>query len=280
MIAVIAGTGNLPQQACLNLLKQNKPFFVISLFPQDNAASLQSVIKDKAEIFTKEFYKVGKILQFIKEKNTNQILFIGKVDKRNLLKKIKFDWLAIKLLTQMTCKNDNEIMETILLFLKKEGIEVIKQNEILQPLLAPPGILTGNLTPELKENIAFGMQKAIQLSTCNVGQTVVIKDKMVIAAEAIEGTNECIKRGITLGKHDVIICKTAHEKQNKKYDLPTLGPNTLNNLKTGQVKAIAWQSDKTFIAQKEEFIKKATELKITLISIGKDEETWKGLIEI
>jgi len=270
MIAVIAGAGNLPQQACLNLLKQNKLFFVISLFPQDNASSIKNTLANKAEIFTKEFYKIGEILKFIKEKKTKQVFFIGKVDKRNLLRQIKLDWLAIKLLAQMTCKSDNEIMETLLCQLKKEGIDVVEQSNILQPLLVSPGILTGKLTSQLKENIKFGIKKAIQLSACNIGQTVIVKDKMIIAVEAIEGTNECIKRGIHLGKYDVIICKAAHDKQNKKYDLPTLGPNTLKDLNIGQVKAIAWKSDKTFIAQKDEFIKKAQKLNITLVSIGKD----------
>ena len=96
---------------------------------------------------------------------------------------------------------------------------------------------------------------------------ILVKDKMIIAVEAIEGTDECIKRGIELGKKDIVICKTAHNNQNKKYDLPTLGPSSLEQIKKGQVKAIAWHSNKTFIANKEEFIQKANELNITLVAI-------------
>ena len=271
MIAVISGTGSLPQQACFNLLQDNKPFFVISLFPQNNETQIKQTIQNKAEFYAKEFYKAGEILKLLKNKNTKQILFIGKVDKRNLLKQIKLDWLTIKLLAQLTYKNDKDIMETLLSYLKKEGFEVIKQSDVLHPLFVEPGVLSGNLDSKLKEEINFGMQKAEHLSVCDIGQTVIIKDQMIIAVEAIEGTNECIKRGITLGKKELIICKTAHKNQSKKYDLPTLGPETLKNINEGEIKAIAWKSNKTFISEKYEFIRKAKELNITLISIGKDE---------
>lgn len=202
----------------------------------------------------------------MKEQKTKNVLFIGKVEKSSLLKHIKLDWLAVKLLASTACKSDKSIMEALVNKLEKENIQVIRQDEVLSPLFIKPGILCGKVTKEIEEDINFGLKMANDISCCNIGQTVVVKDKMILAVEAIEGTDECIKRGVELGKQNVIICKTAHENQNKKYDLPTLGPNSIKNLKPGDVKAIAWQSDKTFIANKDEFIKIANELGITLVS--------------
>ena len=249
------------------MLHDKKPFFIISLFPEDNAEQLKKTVSGYAEFFTGEFYKVGNILKLLQEKSTKQVLFVGKVDKRNLLKKIKFDWLSIKLLASLACKSDKSIMERLLDELKKYKIEVLRQDEVLKSLLIKPGILAGKITPKVDADIKFGLQAADNISFCDIGQTIVVKDKMVIAVEAIEGTDECINRGIQLGKKEIVICKTAHKNQNKKYDLPTLGPNSLKNLKAGQVKAIAWKSDQTFIADKEEFIKKAKELGIALVSV-------------
>lgn len=267
MIAIIAGTGSLPQEACKNLLQSNKSFFVITLFPEDNLESIKKITQNKIEIFTQEFYKPSKILKLLKEKKTKEVLLIGKVDKRNILKKIKFDWLALKLFASVTCKSDKSIMERILQEFEKNNIKIIHQNEILKTLLVPPGVLTGKLTSQIKEDIDFGLKMAQNISFCDIGQTIVVKDKMILAVEAIEGTDNCIKRGIELGKNDVVICKTAHKNQNKKYDLPTLGPNSLKEIKPGQVKAIAWQSNQTFIAKQEIFIKKAIELGIILVSV-------------
>lgn len=271
MIAIIAGTGNLPVQACKSLIEQNKDFFVISLFPEDNNLELKNIVNNgiynNPEVIEQKFYKASKILKTLKEKKTTHVLFIGKVDKRNLFKNLKFDWLTIKFLASCACKSDKTIMENLLSFLKKEEIEVLSQHEILKNLFLAPGVLTGKLTPEIKENIDYGISLANNISLFDIGQTVVVKDKMVLAVEAIEGTDECIKRGISLGEKNLIICKTAHKNHNKKYDLPTLGPNSLKNLEYGQVKAIAWQSSQTFIENSKEFIKKAETLGITLVSL-------------
>ena len=267
MIAVIAGKGNLAQEACKSLLEQKQAFFVISLFPEDNANKIQNVIQTNAQLFKKEFYKLGEILKLLKSKKTEKVFFIGKVDKSNLLKKIKFDWLAIKMLANLVCKSDKNIMEALLSELKKHNIKVLKQTDILKSLFVSPGVLTGKLTNNIKENIDFGLNAAKNISLCDIGQTVVVKDKMIIAIEAIEGTDSCIARGIQLGKKDIVICKTAHQNQNKKYDYPTLGPDSLNQIQPGQVKVIAWQSDKTFIANKEEFVSLAKKLGITLVSV-------------
>jgi UDP-2,3-diacylglucosamine hydrolase len=267
MIAIIAGTGNLPLEAAKSLIEQNKDFIVICLFPNDNLEKLLKIVENKSKIITQPFYKAGKILKLLKEKNVTEIFFIGKVDKGNLLKNIKLDWLAIKTLAKASTKSDSTLMQAIMDQVENQGFKILKQNEILNNLFVKPGILTGKIAPKLQEDINFGIQTANKLSAIDIGQTVVVKDKMIIAVEAIEGTDSCIKRGIALGQNNVVICKTAHKKQNQKFDLPTLGPKTLEQIKKGQVKAIAWQSDKTFIENKNEFIKKAKELNISLISI-------------
>ncbi len=286
MIAIIAGTGSLPAQACKNLLHKNENFFVISLFPEDNLDELTRVINsctkhsEKPEatstkttskhipIISQPFYKPSQIFKILKDHNTKKVLLIGKVDKRNLLKKVSFDWYGVKFLASVLYKSDTSLMEKIVEEFSKHNIEVIKQDEVLDSLLVKPGILTGKQTPEITRDITFGIEKAIALSQHDIGQTVVVKDNMILSVEAIEGTDECIKRGIELGKTGVVICKAAQKNQNKKFDLPTLGPDSLKNIQKNQVKAIAWLSTHTFIAQQELFVKKAKELGITLISVA------------
>lgn len=272
MIAIIAGTGTLPVEACKSLLKRpleiqaSEPFFVVALFADDNLNDLQQVVQDKAEVISQECYKAGQVLDLLKSKKTTQILFIGKVDKSHLFKKIKFDWLTIKLLSSLIYKSDAAIMERIVKELESHGISILRQDQVLDSLMVKPGILTGKLTENLATDVKMGIETAIKLSQLDIGQTVVVKDQMIMAIEAIEGTDKCIRRGIELGKSGVVVCKAAHQDQNHKYDLPTLGPGSLNNISKGEVAVIAWLHDKTLIAQQEEFIKKANELGITLVS--------------
>lgn len=267
MIAIIAGTGSLPGEVARFLLHAQKPFFVVSLFPEDNLVALQHEIQDRCPIVVQDVYKPSLLLNLLKEKKTTQVVMIGKVDKRALLKKVKLDWLGIKLLASVLYQSDASIMERIVAEFAAHNIEVLKQNEVLSSLLVKPGVLTGVLTLELQADITFGMQLAKQLSGLDVGQTVVVKDRMVLAVEAIEGTDECIQRGISLGKQDVVICKAAQLQQNKKFDLPTLGVATLLPLAAGQVKAIAWDSQHTLISEQSLFIQRAHALGITLVSV-------------
>lgn len=268
MIAIIAGTGNLPIQACNALAANKKDFFVVSLFPENNVDALTQAIPPSTTIVQKPFYKAHTILSILKEHNTSHVLFIGKVDKQNLLKKFKMDWFTVKMLASLATKSDMSIMDKVEKIVEDHGMKVLCQHDVLGGLHVAPGILTGTLTKVMKESIAIGLAVATNLSSSDIGQTVVVKDTMVLAVEAIEGTDACIKRGITLGGKGVIVCKTANAHHNTKFDLPTIGSHTLANITPGQVVAIAWQSHQTLIADKEKFIARAAELGITLVSVG------------
>ena len=90
---------------------------------------------------------------------------------------------------------------------------------------------------------------------------------MILAVEAIEGTDACIRRGIDLGKNNIIVCKAAQKYHNKKFDIPTIGSHTLASIKPGEIAAIAWLSGSTFVADREKFVTRAKQLGITLISV-------------
>lgn len=266
MIALIAGTGHLPLEAAKALLDQKKQFLILSLFPEDNAQLLKDATSGQIEVITQEYYKPGNILSLLQSRKVSHVFFIGKVDKACLFKHLKFDWLAIKLLGSLVCKSDKDIMEALIHELAKHNIGVLRQDEILGGLLVAPGVLTGTLTKELENDIAIGLSAAKAIAHANIGQTVVVKNGVILAVEAIEGTDACIKRGIALGNGGVVVCKAARSDQNKKFDLPTLGPNSLAQFQPGDVAAIAWDSQHTLIANKEEFIQRANQLKIILIS--------------
>jgi len=263
MIAIIAGTGTLPLTACKRLLDDKKDFFVLSLF-EDNYLALVETCNHVAPVFPCEVFKFGQVIKLLEEQKTTHALLIGKVDKTNLLKKFKFDWLAIQYLGSLLTNSDKSLMDKAVQILESHNIKVLNQLDVLANLCAETGVLTGVLTPELEENIAYGMEIAIKISECDIGQTVVVKNKMIVAIEALEGTDECIKRATELVGNGLIICKAIRPKHSTQYDLPTLGTKTLTGIKSKQIAAIAWQADKTFIADLVPFIKKAKELEILL----------------
>lgn len=291
MIAVIAGKGTLPLQACEQLAAQKKDFFVLALFQEvydqfnhhalatahlrdelnntpikNNTNSFSHHKTNALTIIFQPHYKLGALKKILLAHGTKEALFIGKVDKRELFSTLSLDWEAIKFLASLINKSDAAIMEHCIKELAKLSITVLPQDQVLQKLYAPPGILAGTLTPAIEQDIALGMETAEQLSLLGIGQTVVIKNGIVLAVEALEGTDACITRGIALGNEQVVICKTAHKTHNRQYDIPTLGSSSLATITKGSVAAIAWQADRLFIADYQYFIKRAHDLGIALIA--------------
>lgn len=266
MVAIIAGTGSLPVAACQALQNQGKKFCVISLFPDDNAAALKAAAQD-VPVMELMFYRASDILQALLDHKVNEVVMLGKVDKQHFFRNIKMDWLTIKFLAGIAYKNDQAILQKLVDLLAGYNITVLKQHEVLRGHITGPGIITGTITEQLQHNITFGMQVAENISKLDLGQTVVVKDSIVLAIEAIEGTDACIQRGIELGNGGVIICKSAQAAHNPQFDLPTLGSNTLAGLKKGQVCAIAWLATHTLIADYQDFVQAAQALDIALIAV-------------
>ena len=130
MIAVIAGTGSLPTEACKKLVQEGKAFFVICLFPEENQQQLQTVIGQGIELVAEKCFKAGAILRQLQERKTTQVLFIGKVDKNNLLKQLKLDWLALKIMGSLVTRGDKDVMEALLKELASNGMSTIRQDEV------------------------------------------------------------------------------------------------------------------------------------------------------
>ncbi len=268
MIGIIAGTGSLPAQACKKLIEQKELFFIIVLFPLDNKNEIEQICNSSIPIICLTSFKASELIKTLQSFSTTHLFMIGKFDKLLLLKKIKFDWLTLSFLSSLMYKSDARIMQGIVdKFEKEYGIVVLKQDDLLDGLKIAPGVVAGELTQQLQNDILLGIVTAKSLSENDIGQTVIVKNGMVLAVEAIEGTDACIRRGIDLGRTGIVICKAVHPNQNKKFDLPTLGPNTLKPYKSGQIATIAWLSEYTLIAHQEEFIKLAKQKNITLVSL-------------
>jgi DUF1009 family protein len=266
MVGIIAGTGTLPVAACQALRAQNKSFCVISLFPQDNSAALRHAAGN-AIVIEQAFYHASDILSSLRDLEVTHVLMIGKVDKQLLINNIKLDWLAVKLLASLTYKNDQQILQRIVDEFAAYNMTVLRQYDFLPMLMTKPGIITGTLDEKSQCTVQFGMHIAQKTSKLDLGQTIVVKDNMILAIEAIEGTDACIRRGINLGGGNVIICKAAQAEHNPQFDLPTLGSATLNNVQPGEIQIIAWLATHTLIADYDQFIARAQALNITLLAV-------------
>ena len=151
---------------------------------------------------------------------------------------------------------------------EKNGVSVLDQTIFIKNLMIPAGVLGKHKpTKEQMEDVNYGFWLAKEMGKVDVGQSVVIKDKMAMAVEAIEGTDVCIKRGAKLAKKGAVIVKVAKPKQDKRFDIPAIGLKTLKTMRKRRAAVIAVEANETIIVDQAEVIKYADDHDIVIMAV-------------
>ena len=146
------------------------------------------------------------------------------------------------------------------------GIHIVAPTEILREILAPEGHLAGpRLEAAQERDVQLGEEVATLLGRADVGQTVVVKNGHVLALEAVEGTDACIRRGAHLGGPGVVVVKRSKPGQDERFDLPAIGPGTLEVLHAVGGRVLAIEAGKTLLLESDRLLALANQNGITLV---------------
>ena len=261
---LIAGDGHLPIEVARCASENGCKVVCISL-ADDNVKELK---KYCAKVYSCHPGEINKIEQILVDEGVKQLTFIGKVHKRVLLQLHKFDSRAISLLKEAVRLNDDQVMLLAIKELEKLGITVLDQTIFIKNLMIPAGVL-GEVKPtaEQMQDVNYGFWLAKEMGKLDVGQSVVIKDKMIMAVEAIEGTDVCIKRGSKLAKKGACVIKVAKPSQDKRFDIPAIGLRTLKTMKKYKAALVAVEAGETIIVNQKEVIEYANKHNIVIMAV-------------
>jgi len=261
---LIAGDGSLPVHMAKYASENGFEVVCISL-AKDNVRQLK---KYCSKVYSCHPGEINKIEKIFKDEQIKQLTFLGKVHKRVLLQLHKFDKKAIELIKASVRLNDDQVMMMIVEEFEKIGVKVLDQTIFIKNLMIPSGVL-GKIKPskEQLEDVNYGFWLAKEMGKIDVGQSVVIKDKMIMAVEAIEGTDKCIKRGAKLAKNGAVVVKVAKPQQDKRFDIPAIGLRTLKTMKRYNANLIAVEANETIIVDSDEVIKFANENNIVVMAV-------------
>ena len=166
-----------------------------------------------------------------------------------------------------TIFHDDDILRAVATELAREGIEIVSSTTYLPELIAPPGSLTRRRPNKAEnEDIYFGWEVAKELGRMDIGQCVVVRSKTVLALEAIDGTDETILRGGRLAKKNAVVVKVSKPNQDLRFDVPSVGLNTVRVMSEVKASALAVEAGKTLMFEKSEMIKYANRAGIAIIS--------------
>jgi DUF1009 family protein len=268
-IGLVVGSGNLPISILDECKKKNiRPFLILlkTFVNYENYKDYENI--------SLNFGDVGKAISFFKKNNVKKIMFAGGVKKPNLktiIPDFKGFFLLIKLLKSKIF-GDDTILKIVIDFFEKEGFELIPIDNFVEDIKLEVGIAGKFNLPEkdYQMDIDLGVRVLQQIGDLDIGQSVIIQNGMVIGIECIEGTKELIERCGKLkykkGRKPILV-KIKKTNQTRKIDLPTIGEETIKQLKNVDFAGIAIEAKNTLVINKNETIKIADENKIFLIGL-------------
>ena len=268
-LALISGEGKLP--ALLAQSAKERGYRVVAMALSESAQAIVSPFADKTILVAPG--QIGRNLSLAKKEGCDKVVFVGKVPKLNFLRNLhKLDWMAVKELSKLPNFNDDTIQFAVGDIMEAHGINVLTKSEFLRHLFPEVGAITKTEpTPEQYADIDFGMRAAREIARMDIGQTVVVKDKMILAVEAIEGTDEAVKRAVKLARGPIVVCKVSKPNQDQRFDIPTVGMTTLNSMRGVDEKhpgcgVMAVEARETLVVERDEMIKYAEANGISIVS--------------
>jgi hypothetical protein len=243
-LGLIAGKGRLPALFIAEASARGLEVAVVT-FDKESRDTLSLLAPNVKMV---GLGQAGALIKAFKEAGAVEITMLGKVDKRALFKNPKFDLRAVSVLKNLDFQNDDAVMSAIVLELEKEGFKVVNQVEFMKKHMPGAGHLAGR-RPDERElaDIEFGMRMARGIAALDIGQTVVVKDRAVVAVEAIEGTDEAIERGGRIAGPGAVVCKVSKPSQDSRFDIPTVGPGTVEIMAAHGASALAIEAGVTLV---------------------------------
>ena len=268
-IGLIAGTGSLAVEFARGARENGYEIVAVALSP--GACEFpENIVTTSIQVSPAQ---PKKILAFLKTEGVRRVGFAGKVEKNLLFQGLKFDLEALRFIYRAKNMADVTIMDAIIEFAEKNDLEIIPQTEFLGHLLAPEGTLgKKNLNDSDLDEVRYAFRMAREVARLDIGQTIVVKKGAVIAVEAIEGTDETIRRGCALAGKGAIVCKVARPDQDPRYDIPAVGPGTLQAAREGGASALIVEAGATFLVDKDTLVRDANAAGIILAGWRSDEE--------
>ena len=213
--------------------------------------------------------QLGRILKFFKHEGVREAIMAGKITKTNVFRgDVRPDLEMIKVLAKTKNHSDDSLLGGIADHLNAKGIKLLDSTAFLtEEALPKKGILTTR-KPSKKDwaDIEFGWKIAKEIGRLDIGQTVVVKNQAILAVEAIEGTDEAILRGGALGNNSVTVVKVAKPNQDMRFDVPTVGLETLKAMAKAGVNVLAFEAGKTIVLERRRFIEQANKNKMVIVA--------------
>jgi DUF1009 family protein len=227
--------------------------------------------------------QIGSAVEFFRRHGVTRATMAGKIHKTKLFGRHAWrrhlpDLVALvtfwpHFVSRRRDNRDDSLLAAIAAAFDGRGVRICPATDFAPELLADGGVLTGRpLSAAEEADVAFGWRLAKELGRLDIGQTVVVKNRAPLALEAIEGTDECIRRaGRVCASGGMVVVKVAKPRQDLRFDMPTIGIGTLQSLRAAGASVLAVEAGRTILVDPAELADFARRSGITIVSLFDDD---------
>jgi len=274
-IGLLAGWGRFPIIVAEALRRQGYRVYCLGI--KDHAdPRLRELSHDYAEV---GIARLGAQIRYFRRNGVRRATMAGKLHKvvmfrpYYILKHLP-DWRCMRkfyphFLTRTKDRNDDTILSSVVEAYAEDGITFAPATDFAPELLVRAGVLAGRLSGAIRRDVEYGWRLAKEIGRLDIGQTVAVKGRAVIAVEAVEGTDECIRRAgrlCTAGGFTIV--KVAKPQQDMRFDVPTIGTRTLETLIQAGGRALAVEAGRTILLDEPQVLALAARHRVTLYAHG------------
>jgi DUF1009 family protein len=210
--------------------------------------------------------QLGRLFKFFRSQDIHQAIMAGQIAPKNLFD-LRPDVKALMLLGRLKERNAESIFAAIADELAKVEIDLLPATTFLEDSLARPGLIAGpKLSSRQEHDVELGWNVAKEIARLDIGQTVIVKNGTIVAVEALEGTNDTIKRGGTLAREDAVMVKVSKPNQDLRFDVPVIGVETVRIAAESGVRVFAVEAGKTLLLERDALIARANGSNISLVA--------------
>lgn len=267
-VGLIAGNGRFPFLVLDAARRLGHEVVVIAIreetFPE--LEQVASAGQPPAPFHWVSLGQLGASIRIMREAGVERAVMAGQVKHVKLYSGIRLDPLLMSILLRLRSRNTDALISAVAGAFEARGIPLIDSTAFLEPLMAREGCLTARKpTPEEEEDFAFGYRMAEAIAGLDIGQTIAVKDRAVVAVEAMEGTDEVITRAGRLAGPGVHIVKVAKPNQDMRFDVPVAGVPTIEVMKAAGATALSVDAGKTLLIDGDRMIAAADEAGIAVV---------------
>ncbi|MFZ5471119.1 MAG: LpxI family protein [Myxococcota bacterium] len=265
-IGLIAGNGRLPFLFAEAAKEQGLRVVAVAHRGETDPA-LEGVV---ASLTWVRVGQVNRIVNALRAAGVDRAVMAGGIGRVRALTEARPDLGALKLVARVRSFRDDALLRAVAELFADEGISIVAPTDFLQRLLTPRGHLAGPpLDAAAEKDISLGIEVATALGVADVGQTVVVRLGHVLALEAVEGTDEAIRRGGRLGGKGAVVVKLCKMGQDERFDLPAVGVATLKVMHEVGARALAVEAGKTILLDGERTFEAARRFGVSVVGVAR-----------